>query len=231
MATKKQTGSKAAGIASKAQKVAKMSEAERAQKLAAVAIRPGFRHALLSSLFANQLFGDSHTPSDALDVDVMRTILQKAQEGDKDLASRMLTAQAVTLDAIFTELGRRSATNMGEYLDATERYMKLALKAQANCRATLEALTKLHQPREQTVKHVHVNEGGQAIVANQIHQHGGRGKNGKTAEQSHTTGTAGQSAPMLGQDAQGNGVPIPGGERAQTVPDARRDQSGRAETE
>lgn len=38
-------------------------------------------------------------------------------------------------------------------------------------RATLEALAKLHQPREQTVKHVHVNEGGRAIVADQIHQH------------------------------------------------------------
>jgi hypothetical protein len=65
-------------------------------------------------------------------------------------------------------------------------------------------------------------------VADQFHQHGGTGKNGKTNEQSHTTGTAGESAPMLGQDAQGNGVPIPGSERAETVQNARRDQSGRA---
>lgn len=40
----------------------------------------------------------------------------------------------------------------------------IALKAQANCRATLEALVKLHQPREQTVKHVHVRIGVPALM-------------------------------------------------------------------
>ena len=106
--------------------------------------------------------------------------------------------------------------------------MRLALKAQANCRATLEALAKLHQPREQTVKHVHVNQGGQAIVADNIHQHAGGRKNGKSNEQSHATGAAGESPALLGADPQGNGVPIPGGEGPETVPDARRDQSRRA---
>ena len=41
------------------------------------------------------------------------------------------------------------------------------MKAQSNCRTTLEALAKLHQPREQTVRHIHVNDGGKAIVADQ----------------------------------------------------------------
>jgi hypothetical protein len=50
---------------------------------------------------------------------------------------------------------RRSANNMGDYLEASERCMRLALKAQSNCRATSEALAELHQPREQIVKHVH----------------------------------------------------------------------------
>jgi hypothetical protein len=42
--------------------------------------------------------------------------------------------------------------------------MRLVLRAQANCRATLEALAKLHQPREKVVQHIQVNEGGQAIA-------------------------------------------------------------------
>ncbi|KEO87820.1 hypothetical protein EH30_00120 [Erythrobacter sp. JL475] len=154
--------------------------------------------------------------------------MARAREGDKSLASDILAAQAVTLDTMFTELARRSAVNMGEYLDASERYMRLALKAQANCRTTLEALAKLHQPREQTVKHVHVNEGGQAVVADQFHQHGGGSENGKSSEQSHATGASGESPAMLGQDAEGNGVPIPGGEGPEAVQNARRDQSGRA---
>lgn len=40
-----------------------------------------------------------------------------------------LTTQAHTLDAIFNELARRSALNMGEYINAAERYMRLASAA------------------------------------------------------------------------------------------------------
>lgn len=61
---------------------------------------------------------------------------------------------------------------------ATETYARIAMKAQAQSRATLETLAKLHQPREQTVRHVHVNDGGQAVIADQLHHHGGAAKCG-----------------------------------------------------
>ena len=143
--------------------------------------------------------------------------------GDIAFASRMLAAQAVTLDTMFTELARRAALNMGEYLNAAEQYARLALKAQGNSRATLEALAKLHQPREQTVRHVHVNQGGQAIVAEQFHHHTGGGQNVESAKQSHTTGDAGTSPALLGQDTIGDIMPIPGGIRPAAMSDARRD--------
>lgn len=145
---------------------------------------------------------------------------EKLGGGDMELAGHMLAIQAVTLDAIFTEMARRSGLNMSEYIEASERYMRLALKAQANSRATLEALAKLHQPREQTVRHVHVNEGGQAVIADQVHNHTGGQKNAESAEQPHAQGSQGPA--MLGHDAQGNGMPIPGGQRREAVPDARR---------
>jgi len=59
----------------------------------------------------------------------------------------MLISQAHTLDAIFSHLARRSAMNLGEYLNAAERYMRLALKAQSQCRATLQTLGELKQPK------------------------------------------------------------------------------------
>jgi hypothetical protein len=195
--------------------------------LARVIIAPGLRHAHVASLFGGELFGDHAKPSIMNSVEVMEDAMAKAQEGDKSLASKLLATQALALDGIFTEMARRSGNNMGQYLDASERYMRLALKAQANCRATLETLAKLHQPREQTVKHVHVNEGGQAIVADQIHQHAGGTEYGKTDEQSHATRPAGDGPALLGADPQGNGVPIPGGAGPQTVPDARRNESRR----
>ena len=49
--------------------------------------------------------------------------------GDLAGLERMLTGQAVALNAMFAELARRGALNMGEHLDATDRYIRLALKA------------------------------------------------------------------------------------------------------
>ena len=113
---------------------------------------------------------------------------------------------------------------MGEYIGATESYGRLALKAQANCRATLEALMKLHQPREQTVKHVHVNQGAQAVVVD--HFHTGGGENGENVKQSHATGAARACAALPSPDPEGNGVPVPRRQREKAMQNARRNESG-----
>ena len=198
--------------------------ADRDKLLAKVALGPGARHASTASSYAASLFGDKHQAPITASTAVIGETMAAARKGDKAMPSDMLAAQAVVLDTMFTELARRSAANMGQHIDAADRYMRLALKAQANCRATLEALGKLHQPREQTVKHVHVNEGGQAIVADHIHQHTGGRENGKSNEQSQATGPAGASPALLGTDPQGNGVPIPGGEGQAAMSYARRDE-------
>jgi hypothetical protein len=87
----------------------------------------------------------------------------------------------------------------------------------------LEALAKLHQPREQTVRHVHVNDGGQAIVADHFHQHTRGMQNAEPVKQSRATGAAGTGTALPSQDPGRDGVPIASGEGAEAVPDARRD--------
>jgi hypothetical protein len=42
--------------------------------------------------------------------------------------------------------GTRDA-NMGEYVDTADRYMRLALKAQSQCRATIETLAEIKNPK------------------------------------------------------------------------------------
>jgi hypothetical protein len=60
----------------------------------------------------------------------------------------MVAIQAHTLDTIFNELARQSQANMGGgYLDAADRYMRLALKAQSQCRATIETLAEIENPK------------------------------------------------------------------------------------
>jgi hypothetical protein len=67
-------------------------------------------------------------------------------QGRLERGEAMLTAQAHTLDAIFNVLARRAALNIGEYLDSAATYLKLALRAQAQCRNTWEALALLKNP-------------------------------------------------------------------------------------
>lgn len=135
-------------------------------------LKPGMRHAVGAAAYADPLFDQSvERPSSKDNVLTVDEMMAAAQGGDLRIVSDMLVAQAVTLDTMFTELARRAGSNMGQYLDAADRYARLALKAQSNCRATLEALTKLHQPREPAVRQVNVNEGGQAVIADQFHHH------------------------------------------------------------
>ncbi len=73
--------------------------------------------------------------------------IQAVQDGDLKRTESMLITQAHTLDAIFNELALRAALNMGEYIGAMETYMRVALKAQSQCRATLETLAEIKNPQ------------------------------------------------------------------------------------
>jgi hypothetical protein len=200
-----------------------------AQTMARVMVGPYLRHGILANGIADKMVGK--LPGEPRFDDYGHMIKQKAEllaKGDLTSVSEMLAAQAHSLDAIFTEMGRRAALNMGDYVQTSERYMRLALKAQANSRATLEALVRLHQPHEQTVKHVHVNDGGQAVVADNFHQHTGGGENAKSIKQSDATGAAGESSALPGPDPQGNRVPVSGRKREAAMQDARRHEPGSA---
>lgn len=194
---------------------------------AAAILAPEFRHALLASQTHERVFGTMEgSPGRGDYAEAIGKVGDLAKRGELAFVSELLAAQALSLDNIFTETARRMALNMGDYIGATETYARIAMKAQAQSRATLEALAKLHQPREQTVRHVHVNEGAQAIIADQFHHHTGGQQIGKIDDQSHATGSAGIGPALLGADPLGNGVPIPSCERPEAVPYARGHESG-----
>ena len=226
---------------SNALNVCKADDESQALAIARKIIAPSFRHGMVAAQLMKPHFtGNADAPGLGDYADALAERGGKAAKGDLEFASRMLAAQASTLDTIFAESARRMAGNMGEHLGATEIYARIAMKAQANSRATLEALAKLHQPREQTVRHVHVNEGGQAVIADQFHHHAapttGGQSNGQSIEQPRATGaiagtaggSAGTSPALPSPDALGQGLPIPGGEGQGTVQDARRQGERRA---
>jgi hypothetical protein len=65
-------------------------------------------------------------------------------DGNLTRAEGMLIAQAHSLDAIFGSLARRAAAQ--EYLPQFEAHLRLAFKAQSQCRATLETLALIKNP-------------------------------------------------------------------------------------
>lgn len=108
-----------------------------------------------------------------------------------------------------------------EMINQTQAFGNLANKFARTFTAQMEALAKMRRGGEQVVKHVHVYEGGQAIVADTINQ-GGRGAT-RNAEQCHAAETVAGGPALLGQDTPLNLVPGTGhAERA--MQNARRDE-------
>lgn len=96
----------------------------------------------------------------------LRTHGEAINRGDLSAAERMLSSQAVALNAIFGELARRAALNMGTHLGATESYLRLALKAQSQSRATVETLAAIKNPPAVFARQANINNGGQQQVNN-----------------------------------------------------------------
>jgi hypothetical protein len=112
--------------------------------LARVALRPTVQAAATTQSF--RLFTNETADFSAL-VDELGVQVSAVQNGELGRPEAMLVAQAHTLDAIFNHLARRAALNLGEYLGTVETYMKLAFKAQSQCRSTIEALSEIKNPR------------------------------------------------------------------------------------
>ena len=123
---------------------------------------------VMSNAYVVTLFGKGTFGELAL-MDVSEVLAERAgtaANGSLRDAEILLAAQAAALDAVFCEMARRSAMNMGEYLDASERYMRLALKAQSQCRTTLETLAAIKNPPVVFARQANINNGGQQQVNN-----------------------------------------------------------------
>lgn len=161
---------------------------------------------------------------------VVAAMCGKVRSGNLDDLTDMLTAQALTLDSMFTEYGRRAMTNLGQYPDAVERYTSLAAKAQAQCRTTVDTLARVKRGGKQTVKVVHVYQGGQAVVADTF-SHGGSGgrERGHFQDDGQPHDQGAPIAALPGQDESGVTVPVPRNARQEAVPFTWREGNGCAE--
>jgi len=86
----------------------------------------------------------------------------QATRGDLSRAEAMLTAQAHTLDSIFHNLTRKALHC--EQLSQMDANLRLALKAQSQCRAALEALAEIKHPKSVAiVRQANIANGPQQV--------------------------------------------------------------------
>ncbi len=104
------------------------------------------------SVLAAATLYEIYKPTNGVEIEALRnelvTQIEKVHGGDLKRAESMLISQAHTLDALFNNLAQRAIVNIGEYRNAAETYLRLAFKAQAQCRSTLEALAEIKNPRQ-----------------------------------------------------------------------------------
>lgn len=105
---------------------------------------------------------------------------ERVHSGDLTAMESMLVGQATALQTMFTHLAKRAASQ--EYLKQYQAYMTLALKAQAQSRATISALVDLKYPKQAAtfVKQANISNGHQqvnngAIPEQYAHAHAGAG--------------------------------------------------------
>ena len=73
--------------------------------------------------------------------------IEEVKNGDLSGLEEMLVTQSLLLNNIFVEMASHAANNKSEYLKATQTYLNLALKAQSQCRCTIEALNEIKNPK------------------------------------------------------------------------------------
>ena len=127
------------------------------------------RHTEQHSAFKmNAVAAETYRDSSGHDGCAELTMMEDAEEiasGNLSSIEGRLIAQAITLDTVFTELVGRAHTAMSyssEGVVGAERYLRWALKAQAQSANTMKILAEIKQPKSITIAN-HAN-----IARNQI---------------------------------------------------------------
>ncbi len=113
-------------------------------------------------------------------VDGLNNTFKEVKAGDLSGMEAMLISQATALQTIFTSLARKAHSQT--YQKHYEAFLGLALKAQAQSRATITALVDLKYPRQATyVKQANIAHGAQQVNNGTAPQ-----SNGVNYAQAHT---------------------------------------------
>lgn len=174
-----------------------LTDQEKTENIAKVTLMPSANAAAIVAEYG-KAFGTQDVQ--AL-IDELRTHFAEVKDGDLHHCEAMLVGQAHALQSIFLNLSRRAIHQEG--LAQFETFLRIALKAQNQCRATLETLATIKNPPVVFAKQANISHGPQQVnngtaspshvekIINQSNelledQHGKRMDTGKTSAASGT---------------------------------------------
>ena len=130
---------------------------EEIKHLANVTLRPSTNAAAIVCDYS-KAFGEQ-------DISALMTELGTSMEAlktnDLSRCENMLLGQAHALQSMFTNLSRRAIIQ--EYMKNMETYLRMAFKAQNQCRMTLETLATIKNPPIIYAKQANINHGNQQV--------------------------------------------------------------------
>lgn len=140
---------------------------------------------LAASVTLSFLNSDLNLPAQGV-YEQFRNRTDAVQAGSMDMPERMLLSQAMALQAAFTKLMGKAAANLND-MKRLQPLMQLALKAQSNCRVTLETLNEFKNPRSVAfVRQTNVAHGPQQVNNELTPEPGPKRARGKSQANSKT---------------------------------------------
>ena len=139
--------------------LAKQDKQAESERYAKASLSASTMSAVLSADFSKSIFPDVNL---ADSISALSEKICTIQAGDMKPIEAMLIGQAQALQTMFVSLGRQAAskTSLPQYT----AFMNLALKAQSQSRATIQALVELKYPKQATfVKQANISNGHQQI--------------------------------------------------------------------
>lgn len=119
----------------------------RMKEIAAQAVDPCVTSSMVVAAFWQEARASEIDPKAGYDA--IRDETEAVRDGVMTSAQATLVGQALALNAIFAELARRGAAALNRPGNAAEKYLRLAMKAQSQCRATLNVLSEFAEGPDQ----------------------------------------------------------------------------------
>ena len=188
MNTKRKTDKPATGKPKLVAKFPDPPDVEKAQASAKLFLSPSVNAAAVAVEYLKGPFGNEQDMG-AL-VETLSASIKDVWDGDTRRIEAMLYAQATALQTIFTNLARRA--NAQDYLKQMETHLRLALKAQSQCRATLETLATVKAGPAIFARQANIAHGPQQVNNGSSDASNARARGGNRTRENRTIDVTGR---------------------------------------